>query len=153
MNEIEKYHLNWDGSQNNGIILNDEYHWGALFRGEEFKPKLSFEYTDFSWGYALDKQDNYYKDLNGEKHIMTEEQEEELLAIAKNWKQAEGQEGNMPQVAQPKVQNPENREQDIINELYSLSEEDRKVAIQELADKYGVPYDNVLTFYNANKPA
>lgn len=85
-------HLNYDGKQNNGIIFNTKYTNGAMFKGVEFKPTLTFAYDSFQYSEVFEGLN--YVELNKVKTVMTPEQAVEIVSIATDWVQALGQEGN-----------------------------------------------------------
>lgn len=156
MQEEKKYHLNWDNKQKNGIIFNDEYTWGALFVGEEHRPKLSFDYTDFNYG-NVSPNHNYYTDLDGKKHKMTDEQEQEIDALIRTWKQASGQEGNMnaetTATSTDASATDGMTEKEVLQYLHELDTSSRRAAMENLAKKYGLPFENIEHYYETNKPA
>lgn len=107
-------HLNYDGKQNNGIIFNATYS-GAMFIGVEFRPSLSFEYESFMYSEVFDGQPDYVIQNDGIRRLMTEVEAEEVLALAVDWVQPLGQEGNPTQ-----AQINERRASEIKEELKRL---------------------------------
>jgi len=89
---MTKIHLNYDEKQNNGIIFNNKYTNGALYNGAEFKPSLSFQYDSMQYSEVFDTLD--YVELAGVKRAMTPAEQNEVKAVAINWVQPLGQEGN-----------------------------------------------------------
>jgi len=96
---MTKLHLNYDGKQNNGIIFNDKYQNGAMYKGINFKPSLSFTYDSMQYSEVFDTLD--YVELAGVKRVMTPTEQNEVKAIAVAWVQPLGQEGN-PTLTQAK---------------------------------------------------
>lgn len=84
--------LNWDASNNSGVIVNTEYPLGALFVGER-KPVLSFDYIQFIY---QETTDTYV--LQGLNDLvmrpMTVEEMDEIKLIGNSWTQLSGEEGN-----------------------------------------------------------
>jgi len=107
-----KLHLNYDGNQTNGIIFNSKYTKGALFNGAEFKPKLSFEFDSMQMSEVFEIYDSVT--LNNTKRVMTEQEVQEVKAIAKEWVQALGQEGNPNEKQKQEVKN--NKARQYLNE-------------------------------------
>lgn len=85
-------HLNYDGNQNNGIIFNNTYTTGALFKGANFKPTLSFNYDSFQMSEQFTQVPNYVI-VNGTRRAMTPSEAQEIRALAVSWVQAPDQEG------------------------------------------------------------
>ena len=99
---MSKLHLNWDGNQNNGIIFNDKYTWGALYKGIEFKPKLSVDYYMVQYSEVF--PDNYiiYEE-GGNKEALPAVISSELKAMADKWIQHPEQEGGTKWLAEKKL--------------------------------------------------
>ncbi len=87
-----KTHLNWDGKQNNGIIFNSEYTWGALFKGAHLKPDLGIEYDSFQFGDAFEAKLNHIT-TKGKRQPFPKSLEPLVLSLAVNWVQEPNQEG------------------------------------------------------------
>lgn len=89
---MQKYHLGWDGNQNNGVIFNETYPWGALYEGIEHKPKLSFNFDVMVFTEEF-KHPNYVQ-IGNTRRLMTPAEAQEVKALAIDWVQPLGQEGN-----------------------------------------------------------
>ncbi len=95
-----KYHLSYDGNQNNGIIFNDKYTNGSMYIGAEHKPTLSFEYDSMQFSEVFNTGCSVI--LNGLQRFMEESEQAEVKALAIAWVQPLGQEGN-PTLEQAQV--------------------------------------------------
>ena len=124
---MTKLHLNYDGKQNNGIIFNDKYPNGALYVGAEFKPSLSFEYESFQYSEVFEQVQDYVE-TDGVKSAMTEEQANEIKAIASEWVQPLGQEGNPTEEQIQEQKNAEARQ-------YLLSTDWYVIRLQETGEE------------------
>lgn len=89
---MTELHLNYDSKNKNGIIFNDTYQ-GCMYRGEEFKPVLSFQYQEFGYSEIFDLR-AFVVGIDGVKRIMEDNQILEIQTVARNWVQPLGQEGN-----------------------------------------------------------
>ena len=89
---MSNLHLNWDGRQNNGVIFNATYQ-GALFTGIENRPALSFDFHSFQCSEVFEHPD-YVINPDGTKRLMTAAEADEVKAVATDWIQPLGQEGN-----------------------------------------------------------
>ena len=87
-----KIHLNYDGSQQNGIVFNALYN-GVMFFGEENKPDIGASYSSFMFTEVFNQQ-NYVIETDGSKRIMTKEEELLVADLCNSWVQPLGQEGN-----------------------------------------------------------
>lgn len=84
--------LSYSGKSKNGIIFNETYHWGAIYNGEEYRPELSFDYFSFECHEYFDQY--FVIENDGKKRLMTNEEIDEVMEVARNWVQPLGQEGN-----------------------------------------------------------
>jgi hypothetical protein len=87
-----KYHINYDHYNENGIIFNDNYD-GCMFRGTDHRPDMSFTYQSFFYTEVFALQPNTVT-INNKKRKMRLEEANECLALAKEWVQPLGQDGN-----------------------------------------------------------
>ena len=91
-------HLNYDGNQENGIIFNNTYTWGAMYKGANLKPTLSFNYDSMQYSEVFIQRPNYVI-LNGVSRAMTTEEGNEVKALALTWVQEPLQEGGVTWLA------------------------------------------------------
>lgn len=147
MEEI-KYHLNWDATQNNGIIFNDTYTWGAFFEGAELKPSLSFNYHEFEYSEVFENP-NWVKISEGDdKTPMSEEQELEIRAKAIVWVQELGTEGNLTE-EQLSEQEATLTDEERITLIFNMTEEERDVELHNLAIKYDLAFTEIVEYYDS----
>lgn len=133
-------HLNWDGNQSNGIIFNDEYPNGAMFKGDGNRPDLTFSYHSFAYTEVFDHQ-NYVLTTDGIKRPMSVQETEEIKSVALNWIQQLGQEGNpnavqLLEIKRNEVKNGVNEALEPIISKYSHAEIISWTKQEELARAY-----------------
>lgn len=95
-------HLNWDNTNLNGIVSSEKYPEGAMFVGAENKPVLSVDYEEFEYSQRGQfREHNYISVVThvdgsyyAEKLPISDELEQEILAIIDSWEQPLGSEGN-----------------------------------------------------------
>ena len=128
-----KRHLSYDGNQNNGIVFNNTYTWGALYVGAELKPKLSFQYDSMQ---ASEVFNNYYVILDGKRRTMTEVEKQEVLSMAQSWVQSLGQEGNPDKYQVQEQENNKNRQYLASTDWYIIRQQERAIEVpQDILDE------------------
>ena len=92
-----KYDLNWDSTNNNGIVQNELYPQGVLF-GADRRPTLSVVYD---WFMYYESTNHFVIFRDGILQEMDSSLRAEVQLIAKSWVQTLGEEGN-PTIEQMK---------------------------------------------------
>ena len=88
---MQKVHLNYGGNQDNGIVFNTAYPWGAMFRGEDRRPVMSFQFDSFQYSEVFETPNTVI--VNTRPRPMTPAEEAEVKAKAEAWVQLPNEEG------------------------------------------------------------
>jgi hypothetical protein len=105
-------HLNYDNNNKNGVIFNDKYPWGAMFIGEQFKPKLSIDYNWFIFSEIYNRFEINTNENGSEITRIIDPSSSiyiEIQQMALNWVQPLGQEGNPTRSQQIQIEIGQNK--------------------------------------------